>query len=64
MVFFQPFQKTIEVDNSRTVQKIAIRFVVSDVSGTIYVTDVMFQGGSIATMWTGHASEIQWSFDG
>lgn len=64
MVIFQPFQKTITVDHSRTVQKIALRLIVSDVTGTIHVTDLMFQGGSIATVWTGHASEIQWSFDG
>lgn len=34
-----------------------------DATGTFYVTDMMFQGGSIATTWVGHPSEIKWSFD-
>lgn len=64
MAFFQTFQKSFAPDRSRNVKKIVLRLVVSDVTGTIHVTDLMLQGGSIATVWTGHASEIQWSFDG
>ena len=29
----------------------------------IYFTDIMLQGGTVATSWVGHVSEIRWSFD-
>ncbi|TCW39155.1 hypothetical protein EDC32_102401 [Laceyella sacchari] len=64
MSSFQPFQKSFTSDSGKNVKKIDLRLVVSDVTGRIQITDVMLQGGSIATVWTGHASEIQWSFDG
>lgn len=60
----QSFEKHFGTDSSRTVKAIDIRFVVSDVTGTVNLTDVMLQGGSVATVWVGHASEIGWSFDG
>lgn len=46
------------------VKEIEVKFIVEDVEVVIYLTDVMLQGGTIATMWTGHPSEIKWSFDG
>ncbi|ADD02633.1 hypothetical protein TthWC1_1567 [Thermoanaerobacter thermohydrosulfuricus WC1] len=46
------------------VKKIDVKFIVEDAEVTIYLTDVMLQGGTVATMWTGHPSEIKWSFDG
>ncbi|SMO48587.1 hypothetical protein [Melghirimyces algeriensis] len=61
---FQSMQKHVRTDSSRTVANVQVRLVVSDLTGTIRVTDLMLQGGSIATVWTGHASEITWSFDG
>lgn len=64
MSFFKTFQKHFVPDRSQNVKKIVLRIVVSDVTGKVHVTDMMLQGGSIATVWTGHASEIQWSFDG
>ena len=30
----------------------------------VYITDMLLQGGSIATGWVGHVSEIQWTEDG
>ncbi|SFS75964.1 hypothetical protein [Marininema halotolerans] len=64
MTFFQTVQKSVAPDRSRDVQKIVLKVIASDVIGSVHMTDLMFQGGSIATVWTGHASEIQWSFDG
>lgn len=64
MALFQTFQKNFSPDRSRSVKKMVLQVVVSDLNGMVYVTDLMLQGGSIATVWTGHASEIQWSFDG
>jgi hypothetical protein len=46
------------------VKKIDVKFIVEDAEVTIYLTDVMLQGGTVATIWTGHPSEIKWSFDG
>ena len=42
------------------VTKITIRVC----TGTVYITDMLLQGGSIATGWVGHVSEIQWTEDG
>ena len=41
-----------------------IRLCVTDCTGKVYFTDIMVQGGSIATGWVGHPSEIQWTLDG
>lgn len=46
------------------VKSIKIRVFVSDYTGTFFITDMFLQGGSIATGWTGHVSEIQWTEDG
>lgn len=46
------------------IKEIEVKFIVEDAEITIYLTDIMLQGGTIATMWTGHPSEIRWSFDG
>ncbi len=46
------------------VKSIKIRICVNDCSGTVYITDMLLQGGSIATGWVGHVSEIQWTEDG
>lgn len=43
------------------VTKITIRVCVTDCTGTVYITDMLLQGGSIATGWVGHVSEIQWT---
>ena len=36
------------------VTKITIRVCVTDCIGTVYITDMLLQGGSIATGWVGH----------
>jgi len=46
-----------------TVDSLEVRFIVEDALGTVHVTDVMLQGGRTATLWTGHPSEIKWSFE-
>lgn len=46
-----------------TVDSLEVRFIVEDAKGTVNVTDVMLQGGRTATLWTGHPSEIKWSFE-
>jgi len=51
-----------QTGSQRTI-KIKMRLVVKDCTGTLKVTDLMLQGGPVATPWVGHPSEIKWSFD-
>ena len=51
-------------DTSRKVKSIRVRVTVTNATGDIYLTDLMLQSGSIATGWTGHVSEIQFTQDG
>lgn len=34
-----------------------------EIEGALYVTDIMLQGGTVATSHVGHVSEIRWSFE-
>lgn len=45
-------------------KSITVRVCVTDCTGEVYITDMLLQGGSIATGWVGHVSEIQWTLDG
>ena len=40
------------------VTKITIRVCVTDCTGTVYITDMLLQGGSIATGWVGHGDTM------
>jgi len=33
-------------------------------TGTLYVTDILLQPGSVATGWVGHPCEMKWVLDG
>lgn len=64
--------KKIEIDTSKRVSHVQIVIETNDCGAaadsdsatpTVYFTDVMFQGGTVATTWVGHVSEIRWSFD-
>lgn len=46
------------------VKSITIRLCVTDCTGDVYFTDILLQGGSVATGWVGHVCEIQWTLDG
>lgn len=60
---FSVFSKKIETDYGRKVDFIDVVLEVKDYEGIVHFTDIMFQGGSVATSWVGHVSEIRWSFD-
>jgi hypothetical protein len=47
----------------KTVSKIAVRLCMEDAAGAVNMTDIMFQGGWLATIWSGHTSEIRFSFE-
>lgn len=63
MASFTHVAQAVSLQNGR-VKKIRIRVCVTDCTGTIHITDMFLQGGSIATGWVGHVSEIQWTQDG
>ena len=46
------------------VAKITVIVYVTDCTGTVYITDMLLQDGSLASGWVGHVSEIQWTQDG
>lgn len=48
---------------AQDIESITITLEITDCTGDVYITDIMFQGGDLATSWVGHPSEIRWSFD-
>lgn len=70
---FTVISKTFNTDFNRKVDYIQVQLVATDVGKAagsdddttiaVYFTDIMLQGGSVATSWVGHVSEIRWSFD-
>jgi hypothetical protein len=63
MASFTHVAQSVAPQNGR-VKKMRIRVLVNDCTGTINITDMLLQGGSIATGWVGHVSEIKWTQDG
>lgn len=62
---FQGIALTVGLDTSRKLESIQVEIVAENVktAGALYVTDVMLQGGTVATSHVGNASEIRWSFE-
>lgn len=60
----QTFAKTFDPrDYGKKITKITVELEITDCTGEVKVTDIMFQSGEIATLWVGHPSEIRWSLD-
>ncbi|MED0662186.1 hypothetical protein B1691_12990 [Geobacillus sp. 47C-IIb] len=66
MKSFQTYNKVVEIkDTSKSVQSVKVTLVCNDVKqGEVNITDLMLQGGRVATNWSYHPSEIRWSHDG
>lgn len=62
-VDFNTISKQVRANLSKRVDYIDVVLEVTDSEGTVYFTDIMLQGGGVATSWVGHVSEIRWSFD-
>lgn len=45
-------------------KSITVRICINNCAGALYVTDILLQGGSVATGWVGHPCEIRWTLDG
>lgn len=65
MVDFTPAKIRITPKNyGERVKSITVKVCICNCVGTIFVTDLLLQGGAVATGWVGHPYEIKWSLDG
>lgn len=64
MAFFMQVAQDVSPKGYERLKSITVRVCVTDCTGEFYITDMLLQGGSIATGWVGHVSEIQWTLDG
>lgn len=65
MAYFSTTSARVTPKNyGERVKSITVRVCITNCSGTLYVTDLLLQGGSVATGWIGHPCEIKWSLDG
>lgn len=62
-MFWQEAVMTIPVSGMRRVARMDIRLCMENATGTVNMADVMLQGGVLATLWSGHTSEIRFSFE-
>lgn len=60
---WQSLVMIIPTPGTKTVAKVDIRLCAEDMAGNVNITDVMFQGGVLATIWSGHTAEIRFSFE-
>ena len=64
MAFFTQVAADVSPKSYERLRSITVRLCVTDCTGQVFFTDMLLQGGSIATGWVGHVSEIQWTQDG
>lgn len=57
-------RQVIEADTSKRVASITVTLSCNDSTGTVNISDLMLQGGRIATEWSGHPSEEKWDNEG
>ena len=63
MMFFQQIARDASPKRTDRIRSITIRVCVTDCAGAVYITDLMLQGGSVATGWIGHVNEIKYTID-
>lgn len=57
------FQYTIKNAENKRIVKLTIRVQMRDSTGIFKITDIMLQGGYMASQWQPHPSEIRWSMN-
>ena len=70
---FKHISKRISIDYTKKISHMDVVVESNDIgrdiesentrTPVIHFTDIMLQGGTAATSWVGHVSEIRWSFD-
>lgn len=64
MAYFSQTAHDLSPEGFERLRSITVRLCITDCTGAVYFTDMLLQGGTIATGWVGHVSEIQWTLDG
>ena len=64
MAYFSQTAHAITPRGIGKIKSLTIRLFITDYSGEVFFTDMLLQGGSVATGWIGHVSEIKWTLDG
>ena len=65
MAYFRKVKDTVVPKGYMSrLKSITVRIFISNCTGRILVTDILLQGGSAATGWVPHPSEIRYSLDG
>ena len=49
---------------SSRVKSITVRVCITNCTGTLYITDILLQAGSVVTGWVGNPCEMKWTLDG
>lgn len=62
-MYFTRSVGAVSVTGIEKVKKLTVRVVVQDCTGTVRFTDVMLQGGSVATEWVSPVLEQKYTFD-
>ncbi|MBS3937571.1 MAG: hypothetical protein KGZ50_03205 [Peptococcaceae bacterium] len=62
-MFWQPYLMLMPAKISKRVAKMELRLCMEDAAGTVNITDIMLQGGTLATLWISHSSELKFSFE-
>ena len=50
--------------SARIAPSITVRVCMTNCTGTLFITDILLQAGSVATGWVGHPCEMKWTLDG
>ena len=64
MAYFSQTAHAITPRGIGKIKSLTNRLLITDCSGVGFFTDMLLQGGSVATGWIGHVSEIKWTLDG
>ena len=57
MAYFTQTAHDLSPKGYGRIKSITVRVCVTDCTGAVYITDMLLQGGSIATGWVGHVSD-------
>lgn len=63
---FSALALKIPISSGSKIESIVVEIVADNVQiteGSLYITDIMLQGGTVATSHIGQVAEIRWSFE-
>jgi len=57
-------KNAMTVNTNGNVDNIKVELIIRNTRGSVRISDLLLQGGNVATEWTSHPAEIKWSLDG